>query len=239
MAEMKNETIKRDLLTLEIQEFADFEGTITSKMINTHNLAKLINERLQPVFDDYRGSFISPMPNGAGIGITLIFNQLQPQQITEESVLAFKSTESARGAGGNIAERSRVLFNSIYNGRKFQITDDAAHALGVLFRDPAKINWNSASGERYNRNGMGQGSCNYINGLDINKVLEMIYGSRNDDGVKIFYRAQITSPIGNNGMQQVNNWLMRIDMMTEESGAEMCQEAGVVSLGDNNCVVGY
>lgn len=232
---------KRELLTLEFTDFAEFEATIAAKMVNTHSIAKLINERLQPLFADYRGSYVAPMANGSGVSITLIFNQLSLEQVNNlgpDEFVAFRSTDTGRG-NGSIAERSKILLNGMRNGRKFQITDDAANALGVLFRDPKKINWANASGERYEQNGIMTSSCNYIQGLDINRVLEMIYGSKNDDGDKIYYQAAIMSPIGNPQMARINNWLMRVDMMTSSSTQEMCQEAGVISLGDSNCVTGY
>ena len=236
---MSNEEKKeqKGLLKLEFTEFDEFDGTIASKIINTHSLAKKVNARLGVIFKDYRGCYIQPTPTGGGISVTLIFNQLSPAEIGEDDILAFRSIESNRGHG-TIAERSRTITNGMRNGRRFQITDDGANALGQLFRDPARINWNNASGEKYDQNGMFREGSNFVTGLDINKVLEMIYGSKNENGDIIYYNLGIMGPVSTPQMAMINNWVARVDMMTNKSMEDMCSEAGFVTLGQYNCVTG-
>ena len=228
---------KKEPLTLQFEEFDEFEGTIVSKIINTHSLAKKVNARLSGIFKDYRGCYIQPIPTGGGISVTLVFNQLPLSDVHEDDIVAFKCIEAARGTG-SIAERSRILTNGMRNGRKFQITDDAANAIGALFRDPARINWNNASGEKYDQNGMMRDGSNFITGLDINKVLEMIYGSKNENGDIIYYNMDVMGPISSPQMAVVNNWVVRVDMMTNKSRDDMCAEAGFITLGNYNCVTG-
>ena len=54
----RREENERAKYSLNVTEFEPFNGTKAIKVVTTHNLAKLLNERLKPAFADYRGCFI-------------------------------------------------------------------------------------------------------------------------------------------------------------------------------------
>ena len=66
--------------------------------------------------------------------------------------------------------------------------------------------------------------------------MELIYGSKNDDGSKIYYNAIIMQPVINTMSVRPNNWTIQLEMMTDSSVQDMCNEVGYVSLGQYNCV---
>ena len=146
--------------------------------------------------------------------------------------------EALRTVGTNIAERNRALSNELNNGRKYRISQDAKDALGDLISaNPNKINWNNISGEQFQRQGWTQDGYCYIKGIDIVRVLEIIYGSRDKDTKsRIYYNPMITAPVSNVNLARPNNWTMNIQFMTEESMKSMCEEVGYVSTGMFNCV---
>jgi hypothetical protein len=234
MSENENKTQERVKYSLNVKEFEPFNGTKTVRVITTHNLAKLLNERIKPAFADYRGCFIEPMPNGQGLAVTLTFSQVPH---VDGEAYAFESVESKRGEG-TIAERTLNLYNEFNHGRKYQITQDGIDILEGLYavNDPKKIQWNKVTSEIYERNGMFQEGRNVVYSLDFNKCMELIFGSKNSDGSKIYYNGIIMNAVVNQQMVQPNNWTIQLEMMTDASVQEMCNEVGLVSLGQYNCV---
>ena len=104
----KEDNVTEGKYTLEYTEFENFLPTKAEKVITTHELAKKLNARLKPAFQDYRGCFIAPNPNGV-LTVMIQFNQLRENQIQDNGIAtAFKAVESMRGVG-NIADRSRAL----------------------------------------------------------------------------------------------------------------------------------
>jgi hypothetical protein len=235
MSEEKKETT-REKYSLNATEFEPFNGTKTVRIITTHNLAKLLNERLKPAFADYRGCFIEPASNGMGLTVTLTFNQI-PHDADETIAYGFESAESKRGTG-TIAERAQILYNEYGNGRKWKITQDAIDVFENLFQtqDPKNIKWSKVTGEIYERNGMFQEGRCVVYGIDFGRCMELIFGSKNDDGSKIYYNGVIMQPVVNAQMVRPNNWTIQLEMMTDASVQEMCNEVGLVSLGQYNCV---
>lgn len=237
-----NEAAKEERLPykLEYTKFENFAPTKAEKITTTQHIARLLNERLKPAFQDYRGCFIEPAQNG-GISVSLFFNQLSVDKIDKSDdavAVAFMPIEALRTVGTNIAERNRALSNELNNGRKYRISQDAKDALGdFISANPNKINWNNISGEQFQRQGWTQDGYCYIKGIDIVRVLEIIYGSRDKDTKsRIYYNPMITAPVSNVNLARPNNWTMNIQFMTEESMKSMCEEVGYVSTGMFNCV---
>ena len=233
---------KREPYTFDWTKFEPFLATIAQRIITTEQLAKLLNARLKPAYQDYRGCFIEPAQNGA-ISVTLLFNQLSADKIVQYDDpddrvgVAFMPVEALRAGGSNIAERSRALSNEMNSGRRFQLTQDAKDGLGrFISNDPKKINWKNISGEGYQKQGWSQEGYCYIKGMDIIKVLEIIFGSKNEAGDKIYYKPTIVSPVSNTQMVRPNNWVMSIQMMTDGSTRDLCTSMGIVSTGLFNCV---
>ena len=233
MANENNTKTEREKYSLNPTEFEPFNGTKVVKVITTQNLAKLLNERLKPAFADYRGCFIEPFPNGQGLSVTLTFNQIPHE---EGNAYAFESIESQRGQG-DIVQRVSHMYNEFNNGRKWQITQDGVDILeGLINYDPKKIKWDRVTTEIYERNGFVQDGRNVVTGIDFNRCMELIYGSKNDDGSKIYYNAIIMQPVINTMSVRPNNWTLQLEMMTDSSVQDMCNEVGYVSLGQYNCV---
>jgi hypothetical protein len=230
----KKET--REKYSLDVTEFEPFNGTKTIRVVTTHNLAKMLNERIKPAFADYRGCYIEPMPNGQGLAVTFSFNQV-PHSDDEDVAYGFDSVESKRGSG-SIAERVQNIYSELNNGRKWQISQDAIDVFENLFqvRDTKKIQWDKVTSEVYERNGMFQEGHCVIYGVDFNKCMELIFGAKNDDGSKIYYNGIIMQPVVNTQMVRPNNWTLQLEMMTDASVQELCNEVGYVSLGQYNCV---
>ena len=241
MNEQNNETKNKEVeYKLRFSEYEPFAPTKAEKITTTQHIAKMLNQRLKQAFQDYRGCFVEPAQNGA-ISVTLIFNQLSADKIdnTEDAIAAaFLPVESLRTTGSNIAERSRALANEINNGRKYRISDEAKSAFGELIAaDPSKINWNNVSGEGYQKQGWAQEGYCYIKNIDIIKVLEIIFGSRDKDtDAKIYYNPVVLAPVSNVNLARPNNWTVNIQFMTDESMKDMCEEVGFVSTGMFNCV---
>lgn len=227
---------------LEWDSYERFNPTKAEKLTTTQQIAKMLNARLKPAFQDYKGCFIEPAQNGA-ISVTLIFNQLSADKIVkaenpdDQIAVAFMPVEALRSGGSNIAERSRALSNEMNNGRRYQITDEAKSAFGeMIAAEPNKINWKNISGEGYQRQGWTQEGYCYIKNIDIVKALEIIFGSKDEAGIRTYYNPMILAPVSNTQIVRPNNWIMDIQMMTDESSKSMCEDMGIVSTGLYNCV---
>ena len=234
------ETKEQKGYKLNYLEFERFAPTKAEKIITTQRLAKMLNARLKPAFQDYRGSFIEPLQNGA-ISVTLLFNQLSTDKIdTSEDApaVAFLPAESLRATGKNIAERNRALANEMNNGRKYHISDEAKSAFEDLIAgNPNKINWNNIAGENYQKQGWTQEGYCYIKGIDIIKVLEIIYGSKDmDTGAKSYYYPVIVNSVPGPNPARPTNWTMNIQFMSDNSVKDICDEFGYSSTGLFNCV---
>ena len=81
-----------------------------------------------------------------------------------------------------------------------------------------------------------QDGRNIVAGIDFNRCMELVFGSKNDDGSKIYYNALVMQPVANINAVRPNNWIIQLEMMTDTSVQEMCEEVGYVSLGQYNCV---
>ena len=230
----ENNNKEREKYSLNVTEFEPFNATKVVRVITTQNLAKLLNERIKPAFADYRGCFIEPLPNGQGLSVTLTFNQVQHE---EGNAYAFESIESQRGQG-DIASRAAHLYSEFSNGRKWKITQDGIDILEGLMAtyDPKKINCDRVTSEAYEGNGFVHDGRNIVNGLDFNRCMELIFGSKNEDGSKIYYNPIIMQPVINTMAVRPNNWTIQLEMMTDSSVQDMCNEVGYVSLGQYNCV---
>lgn len=228
---------------LVYDEYEPFAATKAEKLTTTQQVAKLLNARLKEAFQDYRGCFIEPAQNG-GISVTLLFNQLSVDRIVkaenpdDQIAVAFMPIEALRAGGSNIAERSRALSNEMNNGKRYQLTPEAKSAFGDLIAaDPKKINWKNISGEGYQRQGFVQEGFCYIKNIDIVKALEIIYGARDKDTkARMYFQPVLMAPVTNAQIVRPNNWIMNIQMMTDQSTKEMCDDMGIVSTGLFNCV---
>lgn len=241
-----NENKKQDAsYKLEYTSFEDFNPTMEQKTTTTHHIASLLNARLKPAFQDYHGCFIEPIraANGGTIlAVTLTFDQLSENQIKHsedpdmEIACGFRSISELKGAGTNIAERNRALTNELTDGRRFDITPEAKSALGDLIsRDPKKINWKNITGENYESQGWTRKGYCYVRGIDFNRVLEIIFGSKEGDS-RISYNAFVSGAVSNSNLMKPNNWILNIQRMTDESAKEMCASVGYISTGTFNCV---
>lgn len=224
---------EKELLTIEPEEFEPFDPNIATRLRTTFNLAKLLNARLKPIFQDYYGSFIEPTPNGAGLAVSLQFNQIPAGKVDENKPIAFTTLA---GENNTLSERINNVRNSYSSGKKYFITDDAKNALKILFQNPDKINWNTVTTEKINNMGTFRESKSVIVGLDFQRVCEFIFGSNSQEAGKLFYNATIVSPVATPNMVRPNNWIVSLQMMTQKSTEEMCSELGLVSTGSLNCV---
>ena len=246
MSNNENNNQEKKSYKLEYTSFEEFNPTMEQKTTTTQEVGNLLNARLKPAFQDYRGCFIEPVRAANGIGtvlaVTLIFNQLSENQIKHSDnpdmdiAVAFMPVGARKGVSTNIAERSRALSNELNDGRKYYITDEAKDALGDLIaKDPSKINWKAISGEQVENQGWArQGYC-YVRGIDFNRVLEIIYGSK-EDGSRISYNAYVSGAVSGINTMKPNNWILNIQKMTDESTKEMCSSVGYVSTGMFNCI---
>ena len=224
---------KRGALEIVPVEFDPFEPTKAEKFITTCTIAKKLNARLAPIFQDYKGCFIEPFPNGMGLAVSLQFRQLNPNSVDQSRYLAF-SMPSAE-TGGSLAARTANVRNGIINGRKFFPTE-ACKALKFLFQKPDKVDWTKVTKDAINNMGSYQETISVIVGIDFNRVCEYIFGSgTGTDAGKIFYRPTIMSPVLN-GTSSINNWVINLEMMTQASTERMCNEIGFISTGSVNCI---
>jgi len=228
---------------LMYDEYEPFSPTKAEKLTTTQQVAKLLNARLKEAFQDYKGCFIEPAQNG-GISVTLLFNQLSADKIVkaenpdDQIAVAFMPVEAMRAGGSNIAERSRALSQEMNNGRRYNITAEAKSAFGDLISaEPKKINWNAISGEGYQRQAWAQEGYCWIKNIDIVRALEIIFGAKDKDTkARIYYNPMILAPVSNAQIVRPNNWIMDIQMMTDDSSKSMCDDMGIVSTGLFNCV---
>lgn len=233
MSEKTTNQNEQGALTLVPTEFDPFNPTKAEKIITTCTLAKKLNARLAPVFQDYKGCFIEPFPDRPGLSVSLQFRQMSPTAIDPNRYLAFNMPSAETGAG--LAARTTSVRNGMYNGRKFFITEDGK-ALRTLFARPDKVDWSKVTKDAINNMGTYQESISVLLGLDFSRVCEYIFGSgTGTDAGKIFYGATVIQPVYN-GTNTVSNWVLALGMMTQQSTEQMCNEIGFVSVGSINCV---
>lgn len=229
----QNQENTKELLTIEPTEFEPFDPNIATRLRTTFNLAKLLNARLKPIFQDYYGSFIEPTPNGVGLAVSLQFRQIPANKVDENRPIAFTTLQ---GDNSTLSQRVNNVRNSYSSGKKFFITDDAKNALKILFQNPDKVNWNNVTTEKMENMGTFRESKSVIVGLDFQRVCEYIFGSNSQEAGKLFYNANIVSPVATPNMVRPNNWIVSLQMMTQKSTEEMCSELGLISTGSFNCV---
>ena len=186
---------------IEVEEVIKFDANIKSCFINTIELASVIDGLFAPAMRDYEGCKISlndgriptiisnDIPYGA-LYVSLYFKDRSGsnEECPIRNVVVRSNTK------GNTKMESLRRMTGAAAGRMYDITPETYEALDEFrFFPQRKCVWSNLTSEIVSNYGY-SGTYNQqivacITGLDLNKIINAIYGNRTDEGI---FQYQVT-----------------------------------------------
>ena len=234
--------------TLDIDSDIEFNATSESLLTTTDELCQMINQVFHQVFSDYYGSNVI-VNNNASLSVNLVFkpNSLpdagsdeMPKKCITTLVNTIKKTDSeiVNDILGNNAHRDMeiqknnnfiftkagggiiygLLAKQIAQGVNPKNLMDMKKKIMNEVYENQRVAWNKSESTIYVR----------VYGLDIYKILSLIFGRRTEDGSRLFYNTNIKRPLVNtvpspNG----TNYILEIQKMSENSFVAAMNKMGM------------
>lgn len=180
---------------ISLKEHLEFPGTLKTNITTSQSLAELINGVLRNVLSDYEGCFIGVDQNG--LNLTLYFTD--KGEATEGQIKVLKNMTKTPVKSAPVIEKIHAL--SMYSrSNMFTLTDDAKEVISGIMDVPgnAKINWSNCVTEvtvPVNNYGQAYNVTVKVSGVSINKILQIVYGTKDEDGKYVQYSTSILRPV--------------------------------------------
>ena len=202
-----------------------FDGLIKSKLISTIGLGKLVWNLFKPVFPEYEGCVILPDQYGQ-LQVTLYFKD--KGKITDSNLVKAIAPVGMTQPTSNAFERIASI-NQRLSSKKFELTKDAKDILSDFFwvKGNNKVNWSQFVTEVISNDYNGYSVHLKVTGLDINRILRKIYGSK-VKGSRVDYSLSIVKPIGVDGSGLLQNYLISIQQLDTREVENLAREIGVI-----------
>lgn len=192
--------------TIEVVSHPKFEGDMKTNIVSSIDMADIISSLFAPAFADYYGcrvcvndghtnpAIANSMPFGT-LYVDLFFKD--NGEVPEDSkiwknIVPRGSDNSGRNDLG--ARFARV--NGANNGRAYEVTKQTFEALEEFMLQGNRTNWNIHTQEIVSTMGVygKEEAVTCISGLNLNKIITKIYGSKTDEG-RYEYVASISTMI--------------------------------------------
>lgn len=225
------ENTNRTPLTLVNDSPVSFNPVGEVAMSTTNDLAKMINDIFNKVFDDYYGC-----------NITVQFNPPTRQYVLTP-VLYFKvltkeayATEGARFGftpldvhtkGSNVLGRVQRIANVVSTtGPKVAITDDMKDVMKdfVLTNNIDKFDWSTSYGTQVT----GENTFVRMFKLDILKFLKFIFGDKDSNGGECYYQPTAIRTVISQQYGVADNWSISILRLNWSNEAYAAQQQGLM-----------
>ena len=233
---MNNNMDNEKKFRIKIEENPTFNPIGDVAVTTTNDLSKVINDVFVNVFADYAGSAIHAMAvNNYGLVpvLRLYFNLYNADAYRDtDKNFAFNPIDVANSnsAKDDIYSRvQRITSMGAPINKKVIITDIAKEALNdymlsEYMRNGQFTQWNAC----YDAIPSSAGTLISLYRLDINKLMSLIYGNKNEKGEKITYsveaKAKIRSNIPTNNLE---NWSLNINRLYNTSLIEAAKIVGI------------
>lgn len=224
---------KREKFTVKLEEHTKLHITQGSALITSKELAKHVNTLFKGIFTDYCGCNLTQSQFTGELELTLYFNE------TSKNDALTNAIERSIKPSGTIAQNLQMI-TANNRSRMYQLTNEGKDALEMLVsnnykNNKGKVNWGQLvteqldSGSRY--------QYLVVQGLDINKVVKFMCGSKNKENHKLDYKVLIVRSV--NDQIQLNatyggyrpgviNYLLSILILDCDEVNRMISQLGMI-----------
>lgn len=205
---------------------AKFDGLIKSKVITTIGLGKLVWNLFKPVFPDYEGCVIVPDQHGQ-LQLTLYFKD--KGKLSDPNLVKAVTPIGASQDRTNTALERISSLNLRLSANKFELTKDAKEILSEFYwiRNNGKVNWKQVVSEVKSQDYNGYSVHLKVTGLDINRILRKIYGSK-VDGNRVDYQLSIIRAVSSDMSGTLQNYLISIQQLDIKEVESLAREVGAI-----------
>lgn len=183
---------KKEKPEIEVLEPIKFEANTEVAFINTIEATEVINQLFGDSFRDYCGSKVSfndgnnqHLNSFVPAGKFYVSLYFKPQQ--NDCPIENLKTRAASAQGKN-RFNTLLMMSGTGAGRSYDVTPETYEALNKFrFMPERPINWNNLTSETTSNFGF-PGSYNQevvacITGIDFEKILNVVYGTRTEEGI--------------------------------------------------------
>lgn len=221
-----------------VEDHAPFVGDIKSNIMSSDDLAdKLICPLFGGVWDDFYGCKIRPTTAADGIHSSIavdIYFKEMPNADQERCAISRVGKAPTTGNANDMTAKfmAMVAMNAT-PCQIYKVQDKVYEALSDFVPNNAPINWKGKTMEKTFQTNPYMNSreevfvC--IQGLDLNKVLSLVYGTRDEDGT-YQYRADLVRPIPG----ETEKFIVNVQQIDVNTPNEIYRMLGVYVQGANN-----
>lgn len=223
---------------INIDQHEDFDYITKTKYISSGELCKKITDIFKLAFADCYGSRFDFIPGTNQFMISLFFDH---DNHGDEYVAVSKDLDQDSTKNATL-RRTRNYSNRLLNGDHYHLTGNGISALKPFMMDQntarhiyknsskqygtTEINWDKVVSETadstFGYNGVAR-QLTQVSFIDINKIVEAIYGSETEDGKKLIYGVQIVRSAPN----LMGGVLLQINCISEENVFDLGRKFGL------------
>lgn len=215
-----------------------FETIISKMTTTTTKLAMQINEVFHNMFSDYYGSDVRYTENG--IAVFLVF---KPDPTSKgDDKRAFVPIQEVNKTTNDTVNRMMSI-NAINNARRrtMEITSYGMEIMYDLMNQGMRKKVNpknpqtflNFTGEAETKDGLYSPiTCVYCTmfGLDLYRILDVIFGAKSKDGSRYIYNVKAMKPINMMPGVVSQNWIVEIERMTTSAFDKLSRDIGGVPI---------
>ena len=224
---------------INVTEHEDFDYMTKTKYIGSNELCKQVTDVFKAAFADCYGSRFDLIPGSNMFMITLFFDH--DKHFDGEYTAVTKDLEQDNTKNATL-RRTRSYGHRLLEGDHYHLTNNGMSALAPFMMDQqqarhiyknsskqygnTEINWDKvvadAADSSYGYNGVAR-QLTQVSFLDVNKIVELIYGSETEDGKRLQYGVQIVRSAPN----FMGGFLLAINCISEENVFDLASKFGI------------
>lgn len=242
----ENGSKERETLKIRVDQPESFGNVLETEYITSRKLADKVNALFVGVFADYYGCVIQPNNDFPGmIDVKLYFRPSEGLQAGDKYI-AFQKC-GAVNRSSSIIERLNGIDSRFRSSEAFEITQDACELLhqfyannGKLKMEPADYKRNKLVTEVTEVQNYNRFILDVVVGIDINKLVSILYGRKNSAGESVDYMVSPVRPIGNVALANSTssmNWILSIARVSKPQIDKISAELGLLTSGGTIPVV--
>ena len=219
-------------------KFKEFPDLISTMYSDTQLLSMGINGLMNRIFSDYYGAKIEIVQNRQ-IMTSVFFSEdssKQPEPGQYKAIEPIISKEKMNTADSRIAAINHVA--NFGSRHLYKITDQADQLLrdiipdNVINRDNGKVDWAKIMIEgSFNQQGIWAARSYVQIGIDIKKILKVMYGGKTSDGGEWDYMVNVGNPINPVttplGETRANKWQLFVMRANRKDVEDMARALGL------------
>lgn len=223
---------------INVTEKEQFPNMMESALLTLNEVSEKISELLTPVYKDFIGCQIVPVPQGFGYDCRLYF---QTPSADNESI-AYAFTNYSANSNGTTSSGSAIMqqiksIESRATQKIYQLTDEGKKGLSKFFLKNfrknlgagkyGEANWNNVFFEQagpYNN-----GVYAVLVGLDVDTFIKEIYGTKDKSGHTYQYMMTPVRPLTGNASIN-SDWLVSIQRIAVDEIQKVYNKSGMVAV---------